>query len=354
MRALFQVRATEHDKSECVLDIKVDQIKRWAAQPLPVFLVGVGTTTGKLFAKSIDEIVVEDLAGKDPFEITTKTVRVRLKATEDLGATVRASIHNHYAAARLDLATMGDSEIKSHYFEVLSRRNPDDGASIPTSIWTVLWKSPPRPQHFAAMVTELKKRARRQYEHVEPRPMLFFFNIFCSAEDRHYDLAAARVDVINADHPRAEELRTVLQIADGYRVRLDRDLPESREYFQSIAVPPEEFREYAKKVGQALDTLTGKVLKRAKNARRAWDDALNAEFTVVNDLWNNQTVGPSECRMLEASLDEYFQCLLRHNVIERNRAQRFPAAERVRLLEELETQLEQCRGSWSVVLRTER
>ena len=57
---------------------------------------------------------------------------------------------------------------------------------------------------------------------------------------------------------------------------------------------------------------------------------------------------------VEAILEEHFQCLLEHKVIERNRANRFPAAMAAQMLRDLETKLEQCRGSWAVALRIER
>jgi hypothetical protein len=48
LRALFQVKATAEAIDECILDVEVDHLKRWAAQPLPVFVVGVSTATQRL------------------------------------------------------------------------------------------------------------------------------------------------------------------------------------------------------------------------------------------------------------------------------------------------------------------
>jgi hypothetical protein len=67
---------------------------------------------------------------------------------------MKAAIEKHYAPSRLALSDLSDAEIASHYFEVLSQRDPTDAISIPTAVWDVLWKSAPRPQHFAAMVTD--------------------------------------------------------------------------------------------------------------------------------------------------------------------------------------------------------
>ena len=353
LRALFQVRATGDDTSECVLDIELDQIKRWAAQPLPVFLIGVSTPKERLFAKSIDDIVSEDLSGRDPFEIRTQRARVRPRAVENLGLVMKTAIEKHYAPSRLALSDVSNTEITSHYFEVLSRRDPA-GVSIPTAVWDVLWKSPPRPQHFAAMVTELVRRARNQYGRTELRPILFFFNIFRSSEDRHYNVAAARVEVINLDHPRAEELKRTLEMPRGYNVRQDRDVVESREYWQSITMSPGVFRAYAEGVGLALDALADKVLERVRAGEWVWDDALNETFKGIKHIWENQTIAPPECRMLERVLEEQFECLLQHGYIWRNTRGRFDNSTRCEMLGELETKLTQSRGAWAVVLRTER
>lgn len=352
LRALLQVKGTEQDGPSFVVDISVGKIKRWSAQPLPVFIVGVSTMTERFFAKSIDEIVTDDLGGRDPFEIDAKTIRVRLAPVEDLGLTVQEAIRAHYASSRLRLVNVPDVEITGHYFEVIARRDPES-TSIPTAVWTVLWKSPPRPQHFATMVTELVRRARGHYARADLEPFLFFFSIFRSLEDRHCNLATARVEVVNPDHPRANELRRHLKMPDGYNVRRDRDLAESREYWQSITMAAATFRGYAEGVGSALDALTTAVFERLREPV-VWDDGLDAAFKTITEVWGNQTVAPAECRMLERVLEEQYQCLLEHRLISRNTRNTYsPPAVRDEMLRERETKLRQCLGSWAIVLRNE-
>lgn len=354
LRALVQVKATENEKTESVLDVEVDQIRRWAAQPLPMFLIGVNVATKRFFVKSIDEIVSDDLAGRNPFDVSAKTARVKLTFADNISVVLKAATTRHYEVFQLDLADVPDSQIQGHYFEILRRVNPQPADRVPILRWTVLWKSSPRPQHFAAMLAELTRRAKREGERAEPQPMLFRFEIFRSSEDRHNNVAAARVLVVNPDHPRAQHLRTILNCPNGYSVSRDRDVEETREYYQSITMAPEEFRTYAANVGRALDALTDKVLARAKAGARVWDDALAAEFEAVVALWNNMTVAPAECRTLEAILDDHFQQLLEHKLIGRNRAGRFSATAVVLELRDREVKLGQCRGAWAAVLRAER
>jgi hypothetical protein len=90
LRALFQVKATEDIADVCVLDLDVDDLKRWAAQALPVFVIGVSTTANTFFAKSIDQIITDDLLGRDPFELKAKTARARVDPSADVGASTQS------------------------------------------------------------------------------------------------------------------------------------------------------------------------------------------------------------------------------------------------------------------------
>ncbi len=78
LRALLQVKGTPRpDGAVFIDDIPLKQIVRWASQPLPVFLVGVRTTAPNAFyAKLIDDVVADDLHGKDPTTLESNTVRL--------------------------------------------------------------------------------------------------------------------------------------------------------------------------------------------------------------------------------------------------------------------------------------
>src|SRR5439155_6190091 len=140
-------------------------------------------------------------------------------ATSDFASEVRRAIERHYEPLQLNLAQVADDEITAHYFEVLQTRHPEGWEIVPTVGWFVLWKSAPRPQHFAAMIAELVRRAREANINTRPTPAFFTFHIYRSLEDRHYNLAVARVDVVNPDHPKNLKIREVLELKDGYRVR---------------------------------------------------------------------------------------------------------------------------------------
>ncbi len=353
LRALFQVKATA-GADEFVLDVEIDHLKRWAAQPLPVFVVGVRVPTNQLFIKSVDQIIASDLAGKNLFDLQNKTTRVRLDPTPDLALTVRNAIEHHYESLQLDLSEVTEDEIKAHYFEVLERRQPEPFDLVPTIGWFVLWKSAPRPQHFAAMVSELARRARELNRNTQPRPAVFIFHVYRSVEDRHYNLAVARVDVVNPDHPSSVKIRELMDIKDGFRVRRDRDVKPTREYMRSKTVTAEEFRRYALSVGPVFDALSDKVIARGASGVVVWDEQLDREFSELDELWNNGPFAPPECRALDGVLSGYYGCLLSHNHVALRRAKDLQPEVVQRLLRDDETRLASFRGAWSVVLRTER
>lgn len=354
LRALFQVKGRTGAADEFVMDVEIDHLKRWAAQPLPVFVVGVSTPTGQLFIESVDQIIADQFVGKDLFDVQQKTVRVRLEATSDFASAVRKAIDHHYEPLQLNLAPVAEDEINANYFEVLHTGQPEAWELVPTVGWSVLWKSAPRPQHFAAMISELARRAREANLNTRPKPALFIFHIYRSVEDRHYNLAVARVDVVNPDHPRSVKIREILEIKDGYRVRKDRDTKPLREFMRSRTASAPEFRRYALSIGPVFDALSAKVIARGASGEIVWDEELRREFSALDDLWNNGPLAPPECRALEAILNDYFGCLLSHNHVVLRRAEVLQPEVVQRLLHDDEARLKSFRGAWSVVLRTER
>jgi hypothetical protein len=353
-RALFQVKATSKPIDELVLDLKVDHLKRWAAQPVPVYIVGVETQAPRFFIKSVDEIIADDLDGKNVFDLNFATIRVRLPATAELGRSVRENIESHYRALRLNLAELPDVEVKSRFFEVLSTRTPEVFDRIPIATWFVLWKSAPRPQHFGAMLAELTRRATEAYRDSHPLPAYFIFHVYRSLEDRHMNLALARVDVVNPLHPKQVKVREVLGITDAYRVRHGRDVDECRSFFQAKTTDAEGFRRYAAIVGAAFDILTKQILSRRNQGREIWDEALDRELTAADHLWNDGPFAPPECSAIDDFLNKYYGHLLAHNHVARRRANELPADTLDRLLRGEESKLAACHGAWQVVVNIGR
>src|SRR5262245_34344203 len=94
LRALVQAKGKPSVEGHVFIDdLPVKQIVRWASQTLPVFIVGVATSSPpRFYAKSIDDVIEQDLESRDPTTLTTKTVRVRLPLVADLAALLSTAI----------------------------------------------------------------------------------------------------------------------------------------------------------------------------------------------------------------------------------------------------------------------
>lgn len=352
LRALLQVKATpQPDEVSFIDDIPLKQIVRWAAQPLPVFLVGVRTTPPHAFyAKAIDDVVAEDLQGKDPTTIHSKTVRVKLPPTADLAALLTKAIDDHHRSMRLVLDGLSETEIEQHYFEVLEKKKPVWGL-LPAASWRVLWKSAPRPQHFAAMLTELARRAGGEYATALPCPAYVIFHVYRSLFDEQRNLAIARADWVYPTHPRAAEIATKFGAVGGFRIRHDRDVDAYREIFRGQTATEDEFAAYARKVGTALDQVVDEILA-GPGGVEVWTDALRAQFEAVDSLWNEGPMAPVRHKALDDALTALHGTVFDHEFVAVYRKDKLTADIVARLLRDSETGMREFRGSWRVLLRT--
>lgn len=132
-------------------------------------------------------------------------------------------------------------------------------------------------------------------------------------------------------------------------MRHDRDLKPTRDFFRSRTASAVDFRTYARNLGPMLDALSDKILARRVQPP-IWNDELNGDFAVVDELWNNGPFCPPECGPLDAALSRYHNCLLAHRHIEVYRSGALPAATVSRLLRSEEEKLGYFRGTWRVLL----
>jgi hypothetical protein len=351
-RALLQVKATSSvDGATFVDDIPLKQIVRWASQPLPVFIVGVTTTPPSAFyAKSIDDIVTDDLKGRDPTTLTAKTVRVRLPLVADLSTLLAKTVQEHHRSMRLVLDGLSETEIEQHYFEVLEKKNPEGWERVPIAGWRVLWKSEPRPQHFAAMLTELARRAGPEYGKTVPRPAYVIFHVYRSLHDMQLNLAVARVDWVDPTHPKAARIAEFLKAVGGFNVRHDKDVAAFREIFRAKMATAEDFALYAEKVGTAFDQITDAILA-GPGVVEAWNASLRQQFNDADTFWNEGPLPPVQQTALNEALTVYYRTLLEHEVVAIYRRDKLAPEVTARLLRQSEAKLRDYRGSWRVFVR---
>ena len=351
LRALLQVKSSATVQSATFTDdLPLTHIKRWAAQPLPVFLIGVTTAQPSAFyAKSVDDILAHDLQGQDPTTLTTKTVRVKLPSVADLSALLTDAIHEHHRSMQLVLKDLSETEIEQHYFEVLKKKKPETWERVPIASWTVLWKSPPRPQHFAAMLTELTRRAKADCEKTFPCPAFVIFHVYRSLYDVQYNLAVARVDWVNPGHPKAAAIAERMGAPGGLKVRHDRDTSELRDIFRSQTVSEDAFAAYASSVGTAFDRITDAILT-GPGGIQAWNDELRRQFKEADDLWNSGPFAPVQYAALAEALSTYNGVLFGHESVAIYRAPKLTPDVTARLLRDSEVRLRDLRGAWRILL----
>jgi hypothetical protein len=351
LRALLQVKSSpQPDEASFIDDIPLKQIVRWAAQPLPVFLVGVRTTPPYAFyAKAIDDVVADDLQGKDATTLDSKTARVKLPLVADLAAFLSNAIEDHHRSMRLVLDGLSETEIEQHYFEILEKKGPAWGL-LPAASWRVLWKSAPRPQHFAAMLTELARRAAAEYTTTLPRPAYVIFHVYRSLSDEQRNLAIARVDWVCPIHPKAAELAEKFGAVGGFRVRHDSDVDAYREIFRAQTATEKEFEAYAREVGTGLDQVVDTILA-GPGGTEVWTEALRAQFQAVDTLWNKGPMAPVKHKALDDALTALHGAVFDHEFVVFYRKDKLTAEDVTKLLREAETRMREFRGSWRVLIR---
>jgi hypothetical protein len=351
LRALLQVKGSRALEGETFVDdVPVRQIIRWASQPLPVVMVGVMTTGAPTFhAKSIDAIVAQDLEGRDPTTLNGKTVRVHLPRVADLAALLTDVIEEHHRSMRLILDGVPETDIEQHYFEMLEKKKPG-WERIPLASWKVLWKSAPRPPHFAAMLTDLARRAGAEYADTAPRPAFVIFHVYRSLYDAQHNLPVARVDWVDPTHPKAARIAEVIGAVGGFKVRHDQGVAETREFLRAQTASAEEFLAYAEQVGTAFDEVT-EVILAGSGGFGVWTDALRRRFQEADTLWNEGPFAPVQNSTLHEALSTYFGALLEHEVVSLYRRDKLAPDVVTRLLRDCESKLRNYRGSWRLFAR---
>jgi hypothetical protein len=350
LRALLQVKSSHStEEPSFPYDLSIKHIRRWMAQPQPVFVVGITTEAPRRFyAKSIDSIITDDLKGQDVAQLTSKSVRVHLPPVDDLSAFLKAELEAFYLSSQLILKGLPENVIDQEYFEVCKRSAPQAWETPPVATWSVLWKSPRRPQYLSAVLTELARRAEAEYSGSVPRPAIVVFHVYRSLSDLQRNLAVARVDWVDPTHPKAADIIGILGAPGGFRMRLDKDVDETREFIRSRTARPDDFLAYAERVGTAFDWVCDKLID--DPSPEAWNGPLKDMFREAETLWDTGPFAPTEHSELEKVLTAQHAALFDHHYVALYRRDKLPPATVSRLLEESRARMRTCRGAWRLFL----
>lgn len=161
---LLQIKGHEAEVSPAPNDgivrrrIDLDHLRRWAAIPLPVFIVAVELVgnEAQFFARAIDKLIGE-VAPAGLAEIEQQKITISIPRTDDLPSLLKTEIAEFYSLHAFQLAGLSENVIARNHYEVISVTTP----FVPpqAKVWLknirVLWKGPWRPAHFWATLNHL-------------------------------------------------------------------------------------------------------------------------------------------------------------------------------------------------------
>jgi hypothetical protein len=128
--------------------LDLSHLRRWAAIPLPVFVVAVDLVGNEphFFARAVDKIV-GDVAPAGLAELEQQKIIISLSQTDDLPSLLKREIAEFYSLHAFQLNGLSENVIARNHYEVISVAKP----FVPpqAKVWLknirILWKGPWRP-----------------------------------------------------------------------------------------------------------------------------------------------------------------------------------------------------------------
>jgi len=347
-RALVQVKSSRQADGDTFLhDLELEHIRRWAAQPLPVFVIGVDLAGERFFAKLVDDIIAEELGGQDVMQRTGRTIRVRLPVSTSLGVDLRVRMEGFYRSSQLVLANLDQHRIEQDHFEIVKREPSEPWARF--CGWSVIWKSAQRPQYLAAVLTELARQATHDRAVGPLRPDFFVFHLYRSLFDLQHNIATVRVDWVDPSHPGASKTNRILGAPGGFRWRVEKGIESRREFHRARTINARDYVEYGTEVGTVLDEITELLISRP--VLEGWNAPLVARFKEVDKLWNEGPDAPVECAQLEKMITAHHQAVDGSYHVANHRRDALPQQTVERLLRESIERMRECHRAWRVIAR---
>ena len=123
-----------------------------------------------------------------------------------------------------------------------------------------------------------------------------------------------------------------------------------REVFRARTATAEEYVEYARRVGVALDEMVDAVFA-GPGGTATWSEEFRARFAPVDDLWNHGPLAPVQHKALDEALGALYDAISSHEFIAVYRSKELAPEDTARFLDEYEAKMRQYRGSWRIFLR---
>lgn len=212
---LLQVKGHEaegtldSDESEVRRRLNLNHLRRWAAIPLPVFVVAVEIVRNVplFFARSVDKLV-GDVAPEGLAGLEQQSITVPLPRVADLAGFLKAEIAEFYSLHAFQLSGLSEKVVARNHYEIISGSTP----FVPpqAKVWQknirVLWKGPWRPAHFWATLNHIADQLQEK-EGGRRVPLMATVHVYRSLKDDRDNNAIAHVSWLEDDHAATERLR---------------------------------------------------------------------------------------------------------------------------------------------------
>lgn len=318
---LLQIKGHEAEVSPAPGDgivkrrINLDHLRRWAAIPLPVFIVAVELVENEaqFFARAVDKLI-GDLAPAGLAELEQQNITVSIPRTDDLPSLLKTEITEFYSLHAFQLAGLSDNVIARNHYEVISTTTP----FVPplAKVWLknirVLWKGPWRPAHFWATLNHIADQLQEK-EGGRRTPLRATVHVYRSLKDDRDNNAIAHVSWLEDNHPATDALKERVnwpKAAHWMRFQFHgksslEELPES------FAVEEEDdsFISKAERIWVGLDSIYSDVMSSLTKDLRLPDKTLKrleASLYEIEDTAIQALGQPSpQLSMVDRLIDQY-------------------------------------------------
>lgn len=318
---LIQVKGHEAEMTPAPRDglvkrrLDLSHLRRWAAIPLPVFVVAVELVGNEpyFFARAVDKIV-GDVAPAGLAELEQRQITISLPQTDDLPSLLKREIAEFYSLHAFQLNGLSENVIARNHYEVISITQP----LVPPQdkMWfkniRILWKGPWRPAHFWATLNHIADQLQEN-EGGRCTPLNATVHVYRSLKDNLDNNAIAHVSWLEDNHsatdiqkerlnwPKAEHW-TRFQFHGETAIE---ELPESF----SVEEDDESFISKAERIWVELDLIYSQIASSLTDDLRLSEKELirlQASLCEINDGAIQKLGQPSpQLSMVDKMIDQY-------------------------------------------------
>lgn len=192
--------------------LELNHLRRWAAIPLPVFVVAVELVGNAplFFARSVDELI-GDVAPEGLAALEQQKITISLPQIDNLPSFLKTEIAEFYSLHAFQLSGVSENVIARNHYEIISTNSPF--VSPQAKVWQknirVLWKGPWRPTHFWATLNHIADQLQEK-EGGRRVPLLATVHVYRSLKDDRDNNAIAHASWLEDKHAATEHLRELI------------------------------------------------------------------------------------------------------------------------------------------------